>query len=91
MMKNDLDVSQMLYSLRIKNMTGYMESCFFCGDRRCEGCPVPFDNQMTYNDLLEKIGVTSNVSFYQDGYHRGKKDVIIEVVWNIKIDKVFFD
>ena len=42
--KNDLDIKEALYTLRIKNMTGYMESCQFCGDKRCEGCPLPFED-----------------------------------------------
>ncbi len=55
--KNDLDLKEALYTLRIKNLTGYMESCNFCGDKRCEGCPLPFDANQTYNDLLIKLGV----------------------------------
>lgn len=68
-----------------------MESCHFCQDKRCEGCPVPFSEDLTYNDLLMKIGITSNSSFYNDGFKRGKQDVMFEVVWNSKIEKGFFD
>jgi hypothetical protein len=68
-----------------------MESCHFCQDKRCEGCPLPFSKDLTFNDLLMKIGATSNVSFYTDGYKRGKQDVVIEIVWNNKIEKAFFD
>lgn len=82
--KNDLNISQAIYTLRIKNMTGYMEACHFCEDRKCEGCPVPFNPELQYNDLLIKIGANSNVSFYPnfDSYKRGKHDVILEIVWN---------
>lgn len=68
-----------------------MESCHFCGDKKCEGCPLPFSKDMTFADLLGKVGATSNNSFYTDGYKRGKNDVIFEVIWNMKIDKTFFD
>lgn len=34
----------MPYVIRIKNMAGYMDACHFCGDKRCEGCPLPFDD-----------------------------------------------
>lgn len=69
-----------------------MEPCYFCGDKRCEGCPLPYSTEMTYSDLLSKIDQKSNNSFYGDAAFRGKKDVIIEVVWNqaIGIEKAFF-
>ena len=81
----------MVYSLRIKNLTGYMEACHFCADKRCEGCPLPFDKNTTYADLMAKIGVNSNVSFYNNDYKRGKQDLILEIVWNSKIEKPFYD
>lgn len=70
-----------------------MEACHFCGDRKCEGCPIPFNSTLTYNDLLIKIGANSNVSFYPnfDTYKRGKHDVIFEIIWNNKLESVFFD
>ena len=71
--KNDLDIKQAVYCLRIKNMTGYMDPCHWCGDRRCEGCPLPFDPNLTYNDFLIKLGSSGNDSFYiNDAYKRGK-------------------
>lgn len=89
--RNDIPLNEALYSLRLKNMSGYMEACHFCGDKRCEGCPVPFDKNITLGDFLIKLGVKSNVSFYNDGYKRGKNDVVIEIVWSNKIDKQYFD
>lgn len=85
--RNDLDLSQAYYCLRIKNLSGYMESCHFCNDKRCEGCPLPYTDKMTLNDLFMKIGITSNNSFYTDGFKRGKQDVIFDIVWNNKIEK----
>ena len=90
--KNDLDINEGIYSLRIKNMSGYMESCQFCGDKRCEGCPVPFSSRLTLKDLLTKLGVESNVSFFNDlGLKRGKQDITLEVVWNNRLEKSLFD
>jgi hypothetical protein len=90
-MKNDLEMSQALYCLRIKNMTGYMEPCHWCQDKRCEGCPLPFDANMTYNDMLMKVGNSSNESFYSsDAYKRGKQDLILDVVWNQRTSSEFF-
>ena len=91
--KNDLSIQEAIYTLRIKNMTGYMEACHFCSDRRCDGCPMPFTESATYNDLMNKIGINSNVSFYPnfDTYKRGKHDLIFEVVWNIKVHAEYFE
>jgi len=86
--KGDLDYRQMIYQLRIKSLTGYMEACHFCSDKRCEGCPLPYTPQFSYQDLLAKLETTGNNSFYGEG--RGKKDIIIEVVWNQAIEKPFF-
>jgi len=72
-------------------MTGYMESCHFCSDKKCEGCPLPFDKDITYNDFLIKIGAESNTSFFTEGYKRGKNDVVFDIVWSTKIEKGFFD
>ena len=68
-------------------MSGYMEACQYCNDKKCDGCPLPFNKDLTYNDLLIKLGVDSNVSFYNDSYKRGKSDVIFDIVWHQKVDK----
>jgi hypothetical protein len=88
--KNDFLLSDLIYCLRIKNLTGYMESCYFCGDKRCEGCPLPYTDDIKFEDLLRKIGQQSNDSFYLDGYNRGKKDIVLETVWHQTMDKSFF-
>ena len=72
-------------------MSGYMESCHFCGDKRCDGCPLPYSSKLTLKDMMMKIGIQNNESFYLEGYKKGKNDLIIEIVWNPKIDKSFFD
>lgn len=72
-------------------MTGYMEACHWCLDRRCDGCPLPFVSDMTYNDLLIKLGSSSNDSYYaSDAYKRGKQDVILDVVWSQRTQADFF-
>jgi hypothetical protein len=68
-----------------------MESCQFCGDKRCEGCPLPFVENLTLGDLMLKLGSNSNNSFYSaDNYRRGKQDLIIDVVWHHSLTKEFF-
>jgi hypothetical protein len=72
-------------------MSGYMEACQFCGDKRCDGCPIPFSSELTFKDIMMKVGIYNNTSFYLQGYKCGKSDVTLEIVWNNKIEKVFFD
>ena len=67
-----------------------MESCYYCADKKCEGCPLPYTDEIKYEDLLRKIGQPSNESFYLDGYNRGKKDIQLETIWNSTIDKTFY-
>lgn len=82
LLKNDLALIDNLYSLRIKNQSGYNEACQFCGDKRCEGCPIPFDKNITVKDYMRRMGIESNVSFYNaDSWKRGKSDMILELIW----------
>ena len=66
--KDDFDVAELPYALRIKNIAGYMEACHFCGDKRCDGCPLPFTDKMKYKDLLDNVGIKTNASFYSENY-----------------------
>jgi hypothetical protein len=44
--KEDFDVAETPYILKLRNITGYMEACNFCGDKRCNGCPLPFTDKI---------------------------------------------
>lgn len=89
--RNDLRKNEAIYQLTIKNLSGYMEACYFCSDKRCDGCPLPFDKNLTLQSLLDKIGIDSNISFYEDGYNKGKKELIFEILWNTDIENSFFN
>lgn len=93
--RNDIALYEALYCLRLKNISGYMEACHFCNDKRCEGCPVPFDKNTTLGDLMRNLGITTNLSYFTEGYKRGKNDVIFEIVWSNStgkaIDRSYFD
>jgi len=56
--KTEFTLSEALYIPKLKNLAGYMESCHFCGDKRCDGCPLPFDSKLTVNDLFIKLGIS---------------------------------
>lgn len=40
--KIDVDIKDVPYALKIKNISGYMEPCVFCKDKKCDGCPLPY-------------------------------------------------
>lgn len=42
---------------------------------------------MTVLDMLHKIGVEDNISFY--GGNRGKSDLVIDMVWSERFKKNF--
>jgi hypothetical protein len=49
--KKDIDVKTIPYALKLKNNSGYYESCYYCGDKRCDGCPLEFSDKMMFKDL----------------------------------------
>lgn len=72
----------MPYLLKIENITRYMQECHFCGSSYCRNnCPLPFTEKMTVLDMLHKIGVEDNVSFYDSRRNAGKSDLILNIVW----------
>jgi hypothetical protein len=82
----------MPYSLCLENNSGYLEDCHFCGNRSCRAnCPCPYTTKMTVLDLLHKIGVEDNLSFYGGGsaYKLGKQDVIFEMIWQTDFEDNF--
>ena len=69
------------YQLRVENVSGYGQDCFFCDESSCKpNCPLPYHSTMTVFDLLKKLGVDDNVSFYNEG--RGRKDVTLALIWS---------
>ena len=70
----------MPYYLRVENTSGYRHDCHFCQTPNCgANCPLPFDNKQTVLDMLHKVGVEDNVSFYNN--EKGKGDFILNLVW----------
>jgi hypothetical protein len=44
------------YRIRMKNInTFYFDNCYFCGRQRCDDCMLPFDDNLTINEIIEKI------------------------------------
>lgn len=69
-----------------------MQNCYFCDDRKCEGCPLPYTDEFTYADFLRKLDVNTNESFYSDNNQiKGKKDIILDIVFSREFKKETLD
>lgn len=80
------NVEEMMYKLMVENNSSYSQDCHFCGNYHCrKHCPVPFREDMTVLDMLHKVGVEDNSSFYN--YGGGKSDFILNIVWHEDFQK----
>ena len=44
------------YRIRIKNINSISyDNCYFCGRQRCEDCLLPYNKNLTIDDIIEKI------------------------------------
>ena len=57
--------SIMPYQLKIENVSAYLQECHFCETNTCrQNCPLPYSDEITVLDILQKAGVSDNVSMY---------------------------
>jgi len=76
------------YLLKLENTAGYGQDCHFCNSHTCrQSCPLPFSSKTTVLDLLHKLGVEDNISFYEG--KGGKADVILQLHLHQSWEKVF--
>jgi len=70
--------SPFLYNLIFKDIAGFYQNCYFCDQRSCRGCPVPFDETVTLKDMMMRAGLEDNDNFYP-----GTKlqDIQVNVLW----------
>ena len=79
--KSYFQARHMPYQLKVENVSGYYEDCKFCGrDQSHANCPLPYLNNTTVLDMLDKLGVDDNASFYNE--NGGRNDFILNVVWH---------
>ena len=73
----------MPYQLKIENISSYMQDCHFCEESMCRtDCALPFCSKTTVLDMLKKVGVEDNVSFYGGNRQTaGKKDFMLYLRW----------
>lgn len=75
--KSRFDQNETPYHLRIESNRSYGGS----------NSPLPYSDQMTVLDMLNKNGVDDNISYYGD--NRGKHDFILNMVWADAFHKHF--
>ena len=57
------------------------KSCYFCDNRHTnQNCPLPYSSQTKIINLLQKISVEDNISFYNGG--KGNKDLKLAFIWS---------
>lgn len=79
--KKGFSLNEMPWQLKIETVSGYNQDCFFCDNSKCRSsCPLPFNSKMTVFDLLQKLNVEDNVSYYNHG--KGRKDITLGLVWS---------
>jgi hypothetical protein len=84
----DWDINEAPYHLKVENTSGYSQDCHFCNDYNCRmHCPLAFSSKMTVHDMLHKVGVEDNVSFYN--MKAGKRDFILNLCWHRDFEKSF--
>lgn len=77
--KRRWEYTEMPYKLMLENNSSFSEDCFFCGSISShELCPAPFKGALSLKDMLNKIGVEDNTSFFQQD--NGKNDLILNCV-----------
>lgn len=79
--KRDFSLKEMPYQLKIQKNSGYSMDCHFCNQRSCmKNCPVPFTDTITILDMLQRVGVEDNTSFYGNNGSKGSRDFILNIV-----------
>jgi hypothetical protein len=85
--KRDVDsdsswkIEEMPYRLCFKDVSGYYESCKYCGQMRCNGCPVAYKD-MTINEILDSFKIDYNDTLFSDERIVAGKEFQVEVVWH---------
>lgn len=81
----------MPYMLTFKDISGYYEECHYCGESRCGGCPVPYSDTATVQQILGKLNLSENNTFFSDNRVSRGKEIILQVTWHHEIFSKLFD
>ena len=69
-----------------------MEDCQFCKSRKCEGCPLPYTDKLKYEELLRRLGIKGNESYFSENYSsRGRNEIVLELSLAQNLGKEIFE
>ena len=61
----NFDLAQGAYQLEFKNPSGFYSSCKLCNGKSCKGCLVPYQDDLTLEDYLNKLGLSRNDTLFE--------------------------
>ena len=67
------DVNKQPYRVYFKDISGLNQNCYYCDSRRCDGCPVPYINDLKVKEIFEKLKMDSNETLFEDDMTKGKE------------------
>jgi ubiquitin carboxyl-terminal hydrolase 4/11 len=88
--KDIADIEHMPYEVRLVNVAGYREPCWYCEDRSCHGCPLKYNEDLKILDLLKAAMQDSNETLYSNNRMKAGKEVQLEVIWHFSFEKALF-
>jgi len=83
-------IKQKPYALNFKNISGTWSQCEYCGQTKCNGCPVPYTDQATIGSILDTLKQDSVNSFYSSNPKVRGKELIFNVLLHQDIHKGLF-
>lgn len=67
------DLKKQPYRVYFKDISGWNQNCQYCDSRRCDGCPMPYNNDFKVEDIFEKLKLNSNETLFEDDITKGKE------------------
>jgi hypothetical protein len=75
------EINNKPYRVIFKDISGYCAPCLYCGQLRCGGCQVPFVNEITVQQIFDKIKLEHNDTLFSQNMQSGK-EFQIQVIWH---------
>ena len=79
-------IERMPYQLEFKNTAGYYKACNICDSSNCKGCTVPYKEDETVQDMLDKFGLDRNNTLFSEKQTKRGKEVVLQVNLHPSID-----
>ncbi len=80
----------MPYALTFVDKRQYYQDCNLCGKRSCEFCQVPYDPATSVQQMLSKLNIADNNTFFSDDVVKRGKELIVQITWHHEINVNLF-